>query len=375
VRYPTVELDDVVVFLDHRRRPITANERVAGNVPYYGANGQQDSVDGFLFDEPLVLLAEDGGHFGEPEKGVAYSIEGKSWVNNHAHVLRPTSRIDVGFLTRVLENRDLQPFISGSTRGKLTKASASKIPIPLPPLPEQRRIAAILDHADELRTKRRRALTLLDELADSLFVDMFGDPADRASWTQTGVVADLLDSASYGTSAKAGEEGKYPVLRMGNLTVNGRLDLTNMKFMEMEDRDLEKYLVRTGDVLFNRTNSVELVGKTALYRESAPRAYAGYLVRLRPNQVNTGEYLASFLNTKYAKTVLRGMAKSIVGMANINAREVQTIAIPLVPLALQLSFSTRKQALEVRRQEMLAQIRVFDELFATLQHRAFRGEL
>jgi type I restriction enzyme S subunit len=91
--------------------------------------------------------------------------------------------------------------------------------------------------------------------------------------------------------------------------------------------------------------------------------------------MNTGEYLASFLNTKYAKSVLRGMAKSIVGMANINAREVQTIAIPLAPLALQLSFSAQKQALEVRRQELIAQIEVLDELFASLQHRAFRGEL
>lgn len=119
--WPVVALGSVVTFLDQLRRPITAKDRIAGPFPYYGANGQQDSVNSYIFDEPLVLLAEDGGHFDEPQKGVAYRIDGPSWVNNHAHVLRPDESVDVEYLARVLENYDLRPFISGSTRGKLTK--------------------------------------------------------------------------------------------------------------------------------------------------------------------------------------------------------------------------------------------------------------
>jgi type I restriction enzyme S subunit len=290
---------------------------------------------------------------------------------------RFSGQLDMSYLRRYLDSavEKLQQISRGVAQSNLNLEILRALKVPLPPLPEQRRIAAILDQADELRTKRHHALTLLDELADSLFIHTFGDPANKASWIQEGKISDLLESASYGTSEKAGTEGEFPVLRMGNLTSNGRLDLSNMKFMELASGDHAKYLVKAGDVLFNRTNSADLVGKTALYRDATPRAYAGYLVRLRPNKSNTGEYLASFLNTKYAKKILRGMAKSIVGMANINAREVQTIAIPLFPLERQITFSEQKQILELRRHEVISQLSFLDELFASLQHRAFRGEL
>jgi type I restriction enzyme S subunit len=267
--------------------------------------------------------------------------------------------------------------LRGSTarRRSLPVTTFLELPVPLPLMAEQRRIVAILDQADELRTKRRRALTFLDELADSLFIKVFGDPANRQNWGGVGKVRDVLESAKYGTSAKAGDSGEFPVLRMGNITTAGRVDMTNLKYMDMSAEDKNKYLVFSGDVLFNRTNSADLVGKTALYREESPVAFAGYLVRLRPNASNTGEYISSFLNTNYAKTVLRGMAKSIVGMANINAQEVQRIEIPLVPKGLQDEFVITKHKLEAHRHRMLEEVVVMDDLFSSLQHRAFRGEL
>ncbi len=88
-KFPIKTLGEVADFLDSRRRPITASDRVSGPYPYYGANGQQDSVVGYIFDESLILLAEDGGMFDQPDRGIAYAIEGKTWVNNHAHVIRP----------------------------------------------------------------------------------------------------------------------------------------------------------------------------------------------------------------------------------------------------------------------------------------------
>jgi hypothetical protein len=138
-KYPVVTLGTVVDFLDSKRRPVTESERKAGPYPYYGANGLQGTIDGYIFDEPLVLLAEDGGHFGAPERGIAYRVSGKTWVNNHAHVIRPKAGLDLAYLCRVLENYDVSPFVTGTTRGKLTKAGAADIPIPVAPLPEQRR--------------------------------------------------------------------------------------------------------------------------------------------------------------------------------------------------------------------------------------------
>jgi restriction endonuclease S subunit len=161
MRNPSVALAECCEFLDHIRRPVKESERVKGPYPYFGANGQQGWINDYLFDEPLVLIAEDGGHFSNPERGIAYKIKGKAWVNNHAHVLRPREGIiDVDYLAHALRNKDVRRHLSGSTRDKLTKAGACQIEIPLPPLEEQRRIAAILDKVVLLIAENRAGITL-----------------------------------------------------------------------------------------------------------------------------------------------------------------------------------------------------------------------
>lgn len=370
------KLGDVVEFLDHLRKPIKESDRQPGPYPYYGANGQQGTIDAYIFDEPLVLLAEDGGHFENPERGIAYLIRGKSWVNNHAHVLRARPEvIDTRFLCRVLENGDVSKWLTGTTRAKLTKAGAAEIRLRLPSLPVQRRIADILDKADALRVKRREAAALVDLLERSTFLQMFGDPAANSKNWIVGSVGDLLDSADYGTSVKSGASGQFPVLRMNNILPSGRMDLTELKFMDLPAAEHQRYLVRTGDILFNRTNSVDLVGKTAVYRGSSPMAYAGYLIRLRTGQDHNPEYLAAYLNTDYAKRVLRGMCKSIIGMANINATELKKIRVAIPPKELQDRYAATVEQLTAFRRRQMEGAEKLDELFLSLQHRAFRGDL
>ena len=254
-------------------------------------------------------------------------------------------------------------------------AYVAKIKIPLPPLPKQRRIAEILDKADALRAKRRAALAQLDTLTQSIFLDMFGDPATNPKRWAVRTVGDMLDSAAYGTSEKSAATGMTPVLRMSNITSTGRIDLADLKFMDLSEREHERYTVRLGDVLFNRTNSAELVGKTAIFRETRSMAFAGYLIRLRVTGNNHPEYLAGFMNTRYAKRVLRGMCKSIIGMANINATEVQAMRIAFPPLALQRQFADRVALVEISRVAQLAGLAELESLFSSVQHRAFRGEL
>jgi len=142
----------------------------------------------------------------------------------------------------------------------------------------------------------------------------------------------LLDAAQYGTSAKAGERGDYPIIRMGNITYDGHIDLKNLKYIDLSEGEVTKYTVTRGDILFNRTNSASLVGKTAVYHGAVPLAFAGYLIRLRTNHLAIPEYVSRYLNAPVAKATFRSMAKSIVGMANINAKELGTISIPTPPL-------------------------------------------
>lgn len=137
----------IVNLHDSQRIPLNQKQRAErqGAYPYYGANGQVDSIDGFIFDGNYILLAEDGGYFDHPFKGVAYEVSGRFWVNNHAHILSPCSEIPIRFLFYVLNSLDWMPYVGGSTRLKLTQESMRRVLIPLPPLNEQRRIVAKLD--------------------------------------------------------------------------------------------------------------------------------------------------------------------------------------------------------------------------------------
>jgi type I restriction enzyme S subunit len=247
--------------------------------------------------------------------------------------------------------------------------------IPLPDIREQRRIAQVLSSVDVLRINRRKAIATLGSLAESVFVRMFGDPRTNECGWQLGQVEDLAASANYGSSAKAGLCGAYPVLRMGNITSDGRIDMADLKYLDLEPRNAERYLVQAGDVLFNRTNSPELVGKTAVYRGDTPVAFAGYLIRIRMKDGNIPDYLSGYLNTNHGKRTLRGMCKSIIGMANINAQELKSMPILIPPIARQKHFARSMVFIERERQRMVDHLGCQDQLFASLQDRAFKGEL
>jgi len=166
-----VKLGGVCEFLDYLRIPVSEAERAKRNdgkklselYPYYGANGQAGWIDDYLFNETLILLAEDGGAFGSANTSIAYKIEGKTWVNNHAHVLRPLEGIDLDFCLASISIRpDLAHIVTGNTRPKLNQALASNIPVPLPPLTEQKRIAAIL--RDQMATVNKARVAAEAEL-------------------------------------------------------------------------------------------------------------------------------------------------------------------------------------------------------------------
>lgn len=153
--WETQPLGAVCEIVDNRRRPITKRDRVLGPYPYFGATGVVDHVDDYLFDEPLVLVGEDGAKWGAGERS-AFEISGRTWVNNHAHVLRPARNLVLDrWLVHWLNHSDLRRFVTGLTVPKLNQANLRLISIPVPPLAEQERIVCILDEALERLSKAR----------------------------------------------------------------------------------------------------------------------------------------------------------------------------------------------------------------------------
>ncbi len=250
------------------------------------------------------------------------------------------------------------------------------IEIPLPPLDEQKRIAAILDKADAIRRKRQQAIQLADDFLRSVFLDMFGDPVTNPKDFSIGTIRDFVETANYGSSGKASEtEGEYPMLRMGNITYKGGWDFTNLKYIDLSEKDKPKYLTQKGDLLFNRTNSKELVGKTAVFEEEKPMAIAGYLIRVRTNELGNNYYLSGYLNSAHGKKTLVGMCKSIVGMANINAQELQNIKILLPPIELQNEFENIVKTTKQKLKSFDKSSQLLDDNFNSLSQKAFAGEL
>ena len=199
----------------------------------------------------------------------------------------------------------------------------------------QEMIIQKLENLDNQILKRRHQSKLLSNLVKSRFNEMF-----ILSDFSLKRLGELVDEVRYGTSLPATINGKYGYLRMNNITENGKLNIQNLKHIDIPEKDLEKYVVRKGDVLFNRTNSIELVGKTCIYELDFDMVIAGYIIRIRTNNnILNPRYLSEFLNFPSTKKFLRNIAKGAVNQANINAKELQDISIPLPPLSLQNEFA------------------------------------
>ena len=169
----SMKLEDCCEILDSQRVPITGSDRTSGDYPYYGANGIQDYVDDFIFDDELVLLAVDGGNFGSKTRPIAYRVSGKCWVNNHAHVLKPKAGLDVDYLCYSLMFYDVGGMVNGATRQKLTQAAMRQMIIPKRSLDEQIEIVNIIKKVQGVIASRKEELEQLDLLIKARFVEMF----------------------------------------------------------------------------------------------------------------------------------------------------------------------------------------------------------
>ena len=225
----------------------------------------------------------------------------------------------------------------------LNKATLSKVKVKIHSVQEQKKIVCVLNQASDLIELRQQQLEKLDELIKARFVELFGVyPLNPKGW-ETATIRDIVTDVRYGSSRPAVDGGKYPYLRMNNITYGGELDLTDTKRIDIPDNELDKCTVRRGDVLFNRTNSKELVGKTCVYNRDEMMVLAGFVIRVRVTERILPEFLSAFLNTDFSKRMLLGMCKAAIGQANINAQEMQDIGIYLPPTELQRQFVQFKE--------------------------------
>ena len=229
----------------------------------------------------------------------------------------------------------------GGTQPNISAGYLKKVQIEVRSLDEQSEIINVLDKVNRIIDERTKELAALDDLIKARFVELFGEPILNPKEWKIVTIGDIALDVHYGTSRPAVEGGKYPYLRMNNLTIDGHLDLTDLKYIDIPEEELEKCVVRKGDILFNRTNSLELVGKTAVFDLCEDMVIAGYIIRVRlNNKMILPEIFSQYMNHKTLKKILRGMAKGAVNQANINAKELQSIKIYVPNMKLQDEFVT-----------------------------------
>lgn len=315
-----------------------------GDFPIYGASGLIKKVDFFQQEKPYIAVVKDGAGIGRVMK-----LSAKSSVIGTMQYIIPNNNVDIDYLMYAMEHMNLSKYFTGATIPHIYFKDYQKEELPLPLLDEQRQIAAVLDKVSYLIDKRRQQLDKLDLLIKSKFVEMFGTfPKNEKNWS-TGKIRDVINEARYGSSRPAVDGGKYPYLRMNNITYGGELDLSYVKQIDVPESELSKCTVKRGDILFNRTNSRELVGKTCVYDKDEKMVLAGFVIRVRVNERVLPEFLSCFLNTDFSKQMLFGMCKSAIGQANINAQEMQNIDIYIPPIELQRDFvAFKNQIREVK---------------------------
>jgi type I restriction enzyme S subunit len=263
----------------------------------------------------------------------------------------------------------------GSIYREISKSTLKEIEIPLPPLPVQERIVQILQKAYEIRRKRREALELADNTLLALFLDMFGDPvANPKGWPRV-QLGELIGDWQNGFATGNKEvEGGIPQVRMQNITTRGWFDKTLVRTVS-QHQNHKRYLLQEGDVLFNNTNSPELVGKTAIFREQGQWYLSNHISRLRPTEGVTGEYLWGLLVLLWVRGTFRSMCRQWVNQASISRDELLKIQVPIPPERVLQCHKQAVQQLEAVREKLLAFEAQASATFQSLLTRAFTGEL
>ena len=367
-------IDQITDNLDNRRKPLNNIERKKisnkGLYPYYGANNLMDYVDEYIFDEDIICIAEDGGSWGRNEK-CSYIVNEKCWVNNHAHVLRVKENLDIKYLYYYLNHNDLNKYITGTTRGKLTQSALNSIEILLPDKRLQSRIVTILDKAQELIDKRKEQIEALDELVKSKFIEMFGDPVTNSKgWKKEKLneLGELARGKSKHRPRNAPEllGGPYPLVQTG--------DIENAGIYLKEYTQTYSELGLKQSKMWNKgTLCITIaanIAKTSILTFDA--CFPDSVVAFIPNEKTNNMFIQFWMS--FLQKILEDSApESAQKNINLKILSEQNVIVP--PIELQNKFADFVEQIDKLKFEMESSLKELEDNFNALMQRAFKGEL
>ncbi|EHS7939044.1 restriction endonuclease subunit S [Enterococcus faecalis] len=327
------KLSDIADRFDNLRVPITASDRKSGDTPYYGANGIQDYVEGFTHDGEFILVAEDGAN--DLKNYPVQYVNGKVWVNNHAHVLQGKNTItDNKFLMNSIKNFNIEPFLVGGGRAKLNADVMMKLNILLPTFDEQEKIGSFFSLLDDTIALHQRKLDLLKEQKKGYLQKMFPKNGAKVPELRFAGFADDWEERKFennivsiqtgtnllGTDANEGT----PLLKMGNIQ-RGYFSFNKLEYLDSNSNVESENIVNYGDFLFNTRNTLELVGKGATWTGmSGKYAFNSNIARFKFNGIDT-IFFNYLYNTQQVISQVHARAVGTTSVAAVYPRDLNSL--------------------------------------------------
>ena len=353
-----------------------ANNAIAGKIYLELCNNYISSdvakmIKGCILPKDTVVFAKIGEALKLNRRAITSC---DCLIDNNAMGIAPKlDSLRIQYFYFCMKNLKMQTLAESTTVPSVRKTVLEKYEIEVPSLVEQEEIEKKLTLTQKIIEKRRQELSYLDEIIKARFVEMFGDPVKNPKGWEVVTIGDIVTEVRYGTSKPAVEGGKYPYLRMNNLTADGHLDLNDLKYIDIPDDEIEKCVVRKGDVLFLVTNSIELVGKTVVFDLQEDMIIAGYIIRVRLNKRLLPEILSQYMNLEALKDILRSMAKGAVNQANINAQELQSIKVYIPDMELQKQFIEMKNQVDKSKFDTMTFAPIYDIINLYLHTHFYQG--
>ncbi len=388
-RFRRIPIEDLM----HNTR---AQDVVGGDAKVWSLNLDQiESGSGRILEKRMVALKDLGPSTYRFDAGTLLYSKLRPYLNKVVVADAPgyattelvalrcdSAKMVPNFLAHYLRSPEFLEFantvVAGAKMPRMVMSAFWRYEVPAPSLDDQHHIATILDQADALKAKRREALAQLDKLTQSIFIEMFGEyQHGRIRWPIE-VVEQLTSDTQIGLVRGAedfGPDFEVPYVRMNAVGRCGEFFPELVQRTNATPEELTSYSLKAGDLLFNTRNSKELVGKTALFREQGVYVYNNNLMRIRFKPSIEPEYIAAAFLTPFIQQELETRKSGTTSVFAIYGRELKTLPIPVPPLPLQKTFTSRIQAVESLKTQHRAALTELDALFASLQYRAFQGEL
>ncbi len=372
-----VKLENVCDILDNKRIPITASKRKKGVYPYYGANGIQDYVDDYIFNDELILLAEDGGNFGSKTKPIAYRVSGKCWVNNHAHVLKAKENFMISdFLCYSLMFYDVTKIINGATRLKLTQSAMRNMLVPLPELREQEKIVKKLQCIEEILKKKKEQIKYLENLVKFQFLKMFGDPIlNEKNWKKVSC-KEIISKIGSGSTPLGGNKN----YKSKGISFIRSLNVHNNKFIndglvfidEKQSEKLKNVNVEKDDILFNITGA-SVARSCIVPLNILPARVNQHVSIIRCNkEIIKPIFLCSQLtNIQYQSFLLKIAKNNGATREALTKEQLENLNIILPPIELQNKFADFVKQVDKSKVELQKSIDETQLLFDSLMDKYF----